>query len=151
MVARRFVAPVVVVAAVGASAGLWAAVVGATAPARIVLGAKAFAPRGVGFGTVKPKEIFNGGDPSGLIQDISWRHWGSSSATGTGKTSIFKPGGGYYPELVGAQLKASNLGHCTAHGPLAYRRLEAREPSRPGGQLGRWFLWSGQQSICVAP
>jgi hypothetical protein len=124
---------------------------GATGPARIVLGAKAFAPMGAGFGTTRPTEIFNGGDPSGLVQDITWRHWGSSSATATGRTSIFKPHGGYYPRLVTAELKASKLGHCTAHGPLAYTRLEAREPSRPGGPLGKWFLWSGQKSICVAP
>ena len=120
-------------------------------PAKIVLGSKAFAPMGTGFGTTRPKEIFNGGDPSGLVQDITWRHWGSASATATGKTSIFKPHGGYYPGLVKAELRASKLGHCTAHGPLAYRRLEAREPSRPGGPLGEWFLWSGQKSICAAP
>ncbi len=125
--------------------------VGATTSPRVVLGAKAFAPIGVGFGTVKPKEIFNGGDPSGLVQNITWTHWGSSTATATGKTSIFKPHGGYYPGLVRADLRASRLGHCTAHGPLAYTRLEAREPSRPGGPLGKWFLWSGQKSICVAP
>ena len=125
--------------------------VGATASAPVVLGAKAFAPVGKGFGTAKPKEIFNGGDPSGLVQNITWRNWGSSTATGTGKTSIFKPTGGYYPHLVAAELRASNLGHCTAHGPLAYRRLEVREPSRPGGPLGRWLLWNDQRSICVAP
>jgi hypothetical protein len=151
-VGTRILASVAAAAVVAAAAlAVLSPGVGATAPPKIVLGAKAFAPRGVGFGTVKPSEIFNGGDPSGLVQNITWRHWGSATATGTGKTSIFKPRGGYYPELVGAQLKASNLGRCTAHGPLAYRRLQAREPSRPGGPLGGWFLWSAQQSICVAP
>jgi hypothetical protein len=126
--------------------------VGATSsPPRIVLGAKAFAPMGQGFGTVRPREIFNGGDPSGLVQNITWRHWGSAVAIGWGKTSIFKPHGGYYPQLVRAELRASKLGRCRAHGPRAYTRLEAREPSRPGGPLGKWFLWSGQRSICVAP
>ncbi len=106
---------------------------------------------GAGIGTVKPKEILNGGDPSGLVQDIAWSHWGSPTATGTGKTSIFRPHGGYYRRLVGADLRASRLGHCTAHGPLAYTRLEAREPSRPSRPLGKWFFWSGQTSICVGP
>ncbi|HWD73942.1 MAG TPA: hypothetical protein VG371_02305 [Solirubrobacteraceae bacterium] len=123
----------------------------ATSPPKVVLGARAFAPMGAGFGTVKPKTIFNGGDPSGLVQDITWSRWGSSTATATGKTSIFKPKGGYYPGLVRAELRASRLGHCRAHGPLAYTRLEAREPTRPGGPLGKWFLWSGQKSICVGP
>ena len=145
---RKALLPAIVLLA---SLAAFAPGVGATAPAKVVLGSKAFAPMGVGFGTVKPKEIFNGGDPSGLVQNITWRHWGAATATGSGKTSIFKPGGGYYPQLVGAQLRASNLGHCTAHGPLAYRRLEAREPSHPGGPLGKWFLWSDRKSICVAP
>jgi hypothetical protein len=140
---------VVALAAICAVLALVAPVVDATAPAKIVLGAKVFAPMGTGFGTVKPKRIFNGGDPSGLVEDIAWSHWGSRTAIGTGKTAIFKPGGGYYPRLVRSQLRASRLGHCAAHGPLAYTRLEAREPSHPGGPLGKWFLWSGQKSICV--
>lgn len=148
---RGFLRSAIVLAVLLAGLALLAPGVGATAPTKIVLGAKAFAPMGVGFGAVKPKEIFNGGDPSGLVQAIRWSHWGSGTATGTGRTSIFKPHGGYYPRLVRAVLRASNLGHCTAHGPLAYTRLEAREPSRPGGQLGKWFLWSGQKSICVGP
>ena len=148
---RTVLQSAVVLAAVCAALAFLAPEVDATAPAKIVLGARAFAPMGAGFGTVKPKKIFNGGDPSGLVQDIAWSHWGSSTATGTGKTSIFMPHGGYYPRLVGAELRASRLGHCTAHGPLAYTRLEAREPSRPGGPLGKWFLWSGQKSICVRP
>jgi hypothetical protein len=113
-----------------------------------VLGGKAFAPMGEGFGTVAPPTIFNGGDPSGLVSHITWHHWGSRTATGSGKTSIFKPHGGYYPQLVRAQLRASRLGHCGKHGPRAYTHLEAREPSRPGGPLGKWFAWSGARSIC---
>jgi hypothetical protein len=147
---RTFLRPAIALAAVAGGALLAPAGL-ARPPARVVLGAKAFAPIGKGFGTVRPREIFNGGDPSGLVQDIAWKHWGSATATGTGKTSIFKPQGGYYPELVRAQLRASKLGHCTAHGPLAYTRLQAREPSRPGGRLGKWFLWSGEKSICVSP
>ena len=140
-----------VVAACGSGALLAPAVDATVAPARPVLGARAFAPMGAGFGTMAPRRIFNGGDPSGLVAAITWSHWGSATTTGTGKTSIFKPGGGYYPRLVTAQLRASRLGRCGAHGPLAYTRLQAREPSRPGGRLGKWFLWSGQKSICVAP
>jgi hypothetical protein len=104
---------------------------------------------GSGFGTARPKTIFNGGDPSGLVEHLTWSHWGSRTTTAIGKTAIFKPGGGYYPGLVRAELRATRLGHCSARGPAAYTRLEARVPSRPGGPLGKWFLWSGEKSICV--
>jgi len=41
----------------------------ALASATVVLGAKAFARSGTGWGTAEPKEIFNGGDPSGQASD----------------------------------------------------------------------------------
>jgi len=114
-----------------------------------VLGAKSFAGQnGVGWGTYKPREIYNGGDPSGMVTDIDWTGWGTADAVGYGKTSIFKPGGGYFPGLARAELRATALGHCTPGGPLAYTNLAAREPSRPGGPLGKWFAWSGAKSIC---
>ncbi len=63
-----------------------------------VLGSASFIPRiGVGWGTYKPSEIFNGGDPSGMIDGITWSGWGEPEAIGYGKTYIFKPNGGYYP------------------------------------------------------
>jgi hypothetical protein len=121
---------------------------GETTTSKIVLGAKAFAPMGAGFGTVKPKKIFNGGDPSGLVSNISWSHWGAAKAIGTGKTSIFRPGGGFYPHRVRAQLRASKLGHCRAHGPLAYTHLDVRVPAKPGGPFGKWQAWNSAKSIC---
>jgi hypothetical protein len=41
----------------------------------------------------------------------------------------------------------SDKGHCTANGPLAYRKLYVRAP-RPGGPLGKWGSWSGSRSLC---
>ncbi len=115
----------------------------------VVLGSAAFAGSiGVGWGTMHPSEIFNGGDPSGMVSRIQWTSWGGATANGDGSTSIFKPGGGYYDELVPAQLHAYDLGRCTAHGPLAYRRLSVREPSRPGGPFGKWGSWSGSKTLC---
>jgi hypothetical protein len=117
-----------------------------TAP---VLGAKGYgAPSATGWGTYKPKEFFNGGDPSGQVFAIAWKHWGHKMATGTGRGYIFKPSGGYYQGSVRIELRALNLGHCSSTGPLAYRRLQVRSPSRPGGPLGGWMLWSGSRSIC---
>jgi hypothetical protein len=117
----------------------------------VVLGAADFAVNGSGWGTAHPAEVYNGGDPSGLVTRIRWSHWGSGVATGWGMNAIFKPQGGYYPQLVHIELHASRLGRCSADGPLAYRHLAFRVPSQPGGPLGRWHSWSGQQSICTAP
>lgn len=129
---------------VGASVSAQASVIGHSP----VLGARSFEPDGVGWGTYRPREVFNGGDPSGRVIAIKWTGWGTSLAIGYGKTSIFKPGGGYYPGLVRAELRATALGHCARGGPLAYTHLAAREPARPGGPLGRWFSWSGAKTIC---
>ena len=113
------------------------------------LGSEAFVARdGVGWGTYKPSEIFNGGDPSGMVRAIVWTGWGKGDAYGKGKGFIYKPGGGYYPELVQVELSASDLTHCTAGSPLAYGHLDARVPHRPGGKLGQWFAWSGAETLC---
>ena len=37
-----------------------------------------------GFGQVKPREIYYGGDPTGLVCKIHWRSWGGQVARGTG-------------------------------------------------------------------
>ena len=37
-----------------------------------------------GFGQVKPREIFYGGDPTGLVCHIQWHTWGGPVARGTG-------------------------------------------------------------------
>jgi len=107
----------------------------------IVLGSKSYwAPEGRGWGTVKPGTIYNGGDPNGMVSSIRWQHWGQKSAIGWGVTWIFKPTGGYYSTHVRAELRATDIGRCSA-----------REPSRPGGPLGPWFPWSTTGNICRAP
>jgi hypothetical protein len=116
---------------------------------KVVIGAKAFAgPQGEGWGTSRPGTLFNGGDPSGMISKIHWSSWGGKTASGVGLNSIFKPHGGYYNKQVHIQLRATDLGRCTAKGPLAYRKLMAREPSKPGGKDGKWFSWSGKGTLC---
>ncbi|HXW79341.1 MAG TPA: hypothetical protein VEJ84_07565 [Acidimicrobiales bacterium] len=138
-----------VLIAVALLAGPSAAAGASTTIRAPVLGSKSFAgPPGVGWGTYKPAEVFNGGDPSGMVKSITWTGWGTAQAVGYGQTYIFKPGGGYYAGSVRAELRASALGHCAPGGPLAYTQLAAREPSQPGGPLGRWFAWSGAKTIC---
>jgi hypothetical protein len=121
----------------------------ATPAGQPILGSKAFIPRvGVGWGAYQPREIFNGGDPSGMVNGITWTYWGQPDAYGYGKTYIFKPNGGYYPGSVNAELRAYDLGRCTANGPLAYQHLDARVPSTPGGKPGQWFAWDNGKSLC---
>ena len=127
-----------------ASASSWAAA------ANPVLSAKKFAaPYGKGFGTAEPKEIFNGGDPSGSVRNIRWRGWGNPSALGYGLKTIFKPHGGYYRKLARIELRATDLGKCGKR--VAYTKLEVRIPKHPGGKLGKWMSWSGVKTLCKPP
>jgi hypothetical protein len=116
----------------------------------VVLGSAAFAgPQGSGWGTSRPAKIYNGGDASGQVREIQWASWGGKTAIGYGLNAIFKPHGGYYPEPVLIELRASGLGKCSPSGPRAYTHLSTRVPGRPEGPLGPWSPWpfSGQ-SLC---
>lgn len=112
------------------------------------LGSRVFyAPHAKGFGTAHPSTISNGGDPSGVVTKIAWKAWGGQTAIGYGLNSIFKPNGGYYPRPVRIELRAQHLGRCA--GQLVYRQLDVRLPAKPGGPLGKWFLWSGAKNLCA--
>lgn len=121
------------------------------AAARLVLGSHSYAGiYGKGWGHVRPRTIYNGGAPSGLVVKIRWRGWGRAVAHGVGKTSIYRPGGGYYAKRVSIQLRASRRGRCPGGSRRAYRTLRVRVPARPGGRLGPWQYWSGRSSVCGA-
>lgn len=75
-----------------------------------------------GFGQVKPREIFYGGDPTGLVCEIHWSSWGGRIARGTGigwyvsgRQSVAQ---GHHAV---ATVVATNLG--TWRGRPAYNRL----------------------------
>jgi hypothetical protein len=116
-------------------------VASASRPAVPVLGsAHAFFPAGRGFGTVKPKTVYFGGDPTGLFTNLTWTAWGSARSTGRGK--------GYYPPpgkpvaaavRVPVILVASSIGSCNGH--VAYRRLAMtfvyKHRNEKGGIPGR--------------
>jgi hypothetical protein len=114
----------------------------------IVLGAKQPFPSGIGWGTVHPRLIFNGGDPNGRAWNLRWSGWGTNVARAQGLTWIFRPQGGYYSKSGLIQLRAYGIGRCTANGKRAYTHLRARESVRPGGQFGSWFAWNGLATIC---
>jgi hypothetical protein len=136
-------------AVAGAGAGATFAATTASSQKVPVLGSEKFAgSNGAGWGHAHPKRIFNGGDPSGLVKDITWKHWGAKHSYGLGKTFAFKPNGGYYAKPVKIELRAENLGTCSAGKP-AYTRLAFREAKKPGAALGKhWHLWSGRKTIC---
>ncbi|MGO9902300.1 MAG: hypothetical protein ACLP0J_22005 [Solirubrobacteraceae bacterium] len=88
-----------------------------------VLGAASFdSPSARGFGTVEPRTVFLGGDPTGQFKDLSWKMWGMPKATGHG-TGFYDPPGKPTADSVKAKvtLVASSLGQC--QGALAYQRL----------------------------
>jgi hypothetical protein len=94
----------------------------ASAGASPVLGNKKAFPSGKGFGSVKPKTVFLGGDPTGLFTKLTWNGWGKSKATGTGKGNYPPPGKPVADAVkVPVTLVASSLGSC--HGRQAYRKL----------------------------
>jgi hypothetical protein len=134
---------------VGASSGnmWWKRTVYRPLASSVVLGGKIYgAPTGQGWGEAHPSFIYNGGDASGSIDDVTWSEWGGPVAHGRGRHPIFKPRGGYYRHAVVAQLKAIRIGRC--EGRQAYMRLLIREPRRPGAPLGPWRSWAGPQTIC---
>jgi hypothetical protein len=113
-----------------------------------VLGSKKFdLPAGSGFGTAHPKKIDNGGDPSGIAYGLSWAHWGHATSIAHGTTNVPKRSGGYYAHRGRIEFRASDLGSCSASGPLAYRHLHARVAA-PGKSFGKWFAWGDAKTIC---
>ena len=65
------------------------------------------APTAKGWGRAHPRHVFNGGDPSGEVAHLSWRHWGAPTATGRGVTWLLRPEGGYYS---GGDFNPSDIG-----------------------------------------
>lgn len=124
---RRLVAGVLTVLFVAAAAG--PAVAGGSTP---VLGRKGVFPNGAGFGAVKPRQVYLGGDPTGNVTKLRWLHWGSRTAVGFG--TGWCPGQSVAQgHPCAASLHAYDLGSC--HGHRAYRTLTFYFKLRAGG---RW-------------
>ena len=98
---------------------------------------------GQGFGQVKPSEIFNGGDPTGLVTHVVWRSWGGAQAVATGTSDYVGPGqtvaGG---KQESATVVAFNLGTCD--GKLMYQAVEWYFP-----QHGQAFDAGRYENICT--
>ena len=145
----RILAVLAPLAVAGLVAVTLAPVTSADAVDEPVLGSPAhLAPAGKGWGKAHPRHIFNGGDPSGEVAKLAWRHWGEATATGRGVTWLLRPEGGYHARPGKIVLRAEGLGSCP-DGTSAYTRLEFRVADRPGGPVGkRWHPWAGDGDIC---
>lgn len=75
-----------------------------------------------GYGRVEPETVFNGGDPSGMVDHVRWRGWGTHRAVGIGRGWF--PRGRAQPGFRRATVKlvASGLGAC--RGRTAYTGIE---------------------------
>ncbi|HET9899386.1 MAG TPA: hypothetical protein VFQ44_31045 [Streptosporangiaceae bacterium] len=78
---------------------------------------------GEGWGQARPATVFNGGDPTGLVTDITWTSWGGNTAIGTGISDYVGPnqtvaGGTQQPVTI----VAFDLGTCD--GKLMYQAVE---------------------------
>jgi hypothetical protein len=102
-----------------------------------------FAQAGKGFGQVEPSEIFNGGDPTGLLTHVVWKTWGAPDAVGTATSDYVGPNqnvsaGTEEP----ATVVAFNLGTCA--GKLMYQAVEWYFP-----QHGQVFNPNHYENICT--
>jgi hypothetical protein len=123
--ARRRAAAVVMTAAAAVGIGTEAA-----AADSVPVLAGPWAPGQQGYGHVKPRNIFNGGDPTGLVKAIHWNSWGGSRATGTGTALWVGPhqivAQGKFEK--GARIVLFQRGRCD--GRSAYNAIEWYFPQR---------------------
>jgi hypothetical protein len=91
----------------------------------------------VGFGTIRPRTVSGGGDPSSAIDSITWSSWGGPTARGHG-VGCFVPAGKPISACVRRPVEviAASLGRCDGH--RAYQ------------DLGWWFPTEGQRFDAAA-
>jgi hypothetical protein len=98
---------------------------------------------GQGFGQVKPSEIFNGGDPTGLVTHIAWSSWGGSQATATGTAEYVGPNQSVAQGTEeSATVVAFDLGTCD--GKYMYQAVEWYFP-----QHNQAFNANTYENVCT--
>lgn len=105
---------------------------------------RAWNPSARGYGTVQPTRVFNGGDPTGDIWDITWSSWGGEQAIGRGLSYGIPPGATSVAESIKqpATIVAYNLGTC--NGQLMYQAAKWYFPGN-----GETFDPAGHYNICT--
>jgi hypothetical protein len=100
--------------------------------------------RGVteGYGSVRPATISNGGDPAGIVMNVTWQSWGGAQAVGTG-TGYYDPPNTPVAESKAEQatVVAFDLGTCD--GLYMYQAIEWYFPASGGS-----FDASSYLNIC---
>jgi hypothetical protein len=117
----------------------------APSPAQVpVLGQlSGYFAQGAGFGRIRPDTIYNGGDPTGLVQHIHWTSWGRARAVGTGIGLYEAPNHGVSQGTKEhATIVAFNLGNC--EGERMYRAVEWYFP-----QHGETFNSHRYENVCT--
>lgn len=95
---------------------------------------KIWGPYQLGYGTVRPTTIFNGGDPTGQVTGVRWRSWGDDTANGMGSGVWVPPsndpavGVASHSQDVPATVVAFRLGWCGK--TYMYRAIEWYFPSK---------------------
>ena len=114
----------------------------AMAATQPVLGWKGAFSFGKGFGSIRPRTVYLGGDPTGEVSSLGWQHWGSRRATGYGRG--WCPGSSVASgHPCQAALRASSLGLC--HGRRGYRTLAFYFKMGTSWTFGsRWNICRGQ-------
>jgi hypothetical protein len=84
---------------------------------------RVWGPGQEGYGKVRPATVFNGGDPTGLVEHITWSSWGGPTATGHG-VAYYDPPNKPVAESTPqrATIVAFGLGTCAGH--RAYLKVE---------------------------
>jgi hypothetical protein len=78
---------------------------------------------GSGWGQVRPKTVYNGGDPTGLVTSISWHGWGDAQAIGAGRGLYVAPGQAVAQGTIEpVRIVAFDLGTC--NGRYMYAAVE---------------------------
>jgi hypothetical protein len=137
------VIPVLVGAAAGCAvpaAGGQAPAGGATATASGTLTAaqagptlgRVWGPGGLkGYGAVRPSTVYDGGDPTGLVEHVNWFIWGGPNAIGSGFSYYVPPNGSVaHATLQRATIIAFDRGTCAGH--PAYLAVEWYFPQHGG-------------------
>jgi hypothetical protein len=98
----------------------------------------------IGYGTVRPTHIFNGGDPTGEVEHIHWTGWGGSQAIGEGDAEYDWPGTSVASngDTSGARVVAFHLGTC--RGRPSYNAIEWYFP-----KYGQTFSSHDYINICT--
>ena len=96
-----------------------------------------------GFGSVRPRTIYLGGDPTGLVEHIAWSSWGGRQARGTGIADFVWPGQSVGGGSVRAPAKIVAYDLRSCHGHRAYLKVTWYFP-----QYGQTFEPSAYQDTC---